>query len=383
MDAQTASVVETVRGSAKHGAAALSNLNESTLNRLKQQALDSARKLQQQAVQTAAESAAVARDVAASGTTREAGTKLWLAGRKLSVSTAAVALARTLVCIYFLNLCVDDFEIWGRNNTKGMREQWALYELSGGFSRPKFPWLEAFVLMPCSFGAALGIKVPWTATALVVDMLYDSANLVITQILLFLFWGQTLNELAVKKLAMLGCALLVLAHSVKDRIAANSYAGLLLKGDPSKRQAGWFKSIVLLLGRLFMAALFIFVGCMQLQRVAARDYILYVQHDVRIPLEARRDGHDNNWLLLEFVFALPFAVGWKTEWVSRLLAATMIVEAFNCWGFWGEHPSWQYAAHVRSHFFTNLGVAGGLLLLQTFGPGRYSVDAVLKAKKKN
>lgn len=40
---------------------------------------------------------------------------------------------------------------------------------------------------------------------------------------------------------------------------------------------------------------------------------------------------------------LPFAVGWKTEWVSRLLAATMIVEAFNCWGFWGEHPSWQYA----------------------------------------
>lgn len=39
-------------------------------------------------------------------------------------------------------------------------------------------------------------------------------------------------------------------------------------------------------------------------------------------------------------------------------------------------------AHVRSHFFTNVGVAGGLLLLQSFGPGRYSVDAVLKAKKK-
>lgn len=41
----------------------------------------------------------------------------------------------------------------------------------------------------------MGVQVPWTATALVVDMLYDSANLVITQILLFLFWGQTLNEL--------------------------------------------------------------------------------------------------------------------------------------------------------------------------------------------
>lgn len=32
---------------------------------------------------------------------------------------------------------------------------------------------------------------------------------------------------AVKKLAMLGCALLVLAHSVKHKIPANSYAGAL------------------------------------------------------------------------------------------------------------------------------------------------------------
>jgi len=38
----------------------------------------------------------------------------------------------------------------------------------------------------------------------------------------------------------------------------------------------------------------------------------------------------------------------------------------------------QYKSHVRSHFFTNLGVAGGLLLVQTFGAGIYSVDAILK-----
>ena len=65
-----------------------------------------------QAVQTATESAAVARDVAASGSTREAGTKLWLAGQKLSDSSFAAALARTLVCAYFLNLCIDDLETW-------------------------------------------------------------------------------------------------------------------------------------------------------------------------------------------------------------------------------------------------------------------------------
>lgn len=43
----------------------------------------------------------------------------------------------------------------------------------------------------------------------------------------------------------------------------------------------------------------------------------------------------------------------------------------------------QYRSHVRSHFFTNLGVAGGLLLLQTFGAGMYSVDAILQSKKRN
>ena len=40
----------------------------------------------------------------------------------------------------------------------------------------------------------------------------------------------------------------------------------------------------------------------------------------------------------------------------------------------------QYQLHVQSHFFTNAGVAGGLLLLQTFGAGKYSGDAVLKKK---
>ncbi len=61
MDAQTASVVQNVRGSVAHGGAALSSLNESALNRLKQQALDSARKLQQQARQCNAFLAAVPR----------------------------------------------------------------------------------------------------------------------------------------------------------------------------------------------------------------------------------------------------------------------------------------------------------------------------------
>lgn len=43
-------------------------------------------------------------------------------------------------------------------------------------------------------------------------------------------------------------------------------------------------------------------------------------------------------------------------------------------------PRRHYAAHVRSHFVTNLAVSGGLLLLQGFGAGRYTVDEMLKKK---
>ncbi len=54
----------------------------------------------------------------------------------------------------------------------------------------------------------------------------DETTSVRVRRVLFLVWGQQPNELAVKKLAMFGCAALVYAHAVKHRIAANTYAGV-------------------------------------------------------------------------------------------------------------------------------------------------------------
>ncbi len=42
---------------------------------------------------------------------------------------------------------------------------------------------------------------------------------------LLLIWGQQPGELVVKKLAMFGCAALVYAHAMKNKIQPNSYAG--------------------------------------------------------------------------------------------------------------------------------------------------------------
>ena len=41
----------------------------------------------------------------------------------------------------------------------------------------------------------------------------------------------------------------------------------------------------------------------------------------------------------------------------------------------------QYQSHVRSHFATNLGAAGGLLLMQNYGAGQYTIDKLMKGNK--
>ena len=130
----------------------LPEMDQSTLMKLKEQALARARQLQEQACQialhqppppllvprdlrgwpsalrtpltdtltqavlgvtdAAAHTNAVARDVASSKDRREAQRKLWAVWRQLEFGTWAMRLARALVCMYFLNLCWDDVETY-------------------------------------------------------------------------------------------------------------------------------------------------------------------------------------------------------------------------------------------------------------------------------
>ena len=63
--------------------------------------------------------------------------------------------------------------------------------------------------------------------------------------------------------------------------------------------------------------------------------------------------------------------------VARLLAATLCLEAASVWQFWWVAPL-EARLHLREHFAVNVAVAGGLLLLQDLGGGRYTVDEWLK-----
>eukprot|EP01052_Picozoa_sp_SAG31_P033692 SAG31_NODE_3842_length_3824_cov_1.823356_3_plen_56_part_00 len=39
-----------------------------------------------------------------------------------------------------------------------------------------------------------------------------------------------------------------------------------------------------------------------------------------------------------------------------------------------------YKMHAREHFVVNVSVAGGLVLLRSFGAGKYSVDELMKKR---
>ena len=83
--------------------------------------------------------------------------------------------------------------------------------------------------------------------------------------------------------------------------------------------------------------------------------------------------------LLELALTLPFVLGLRTKLVARLLGATLLLEAATVWQFWAA-PSLQARLHAREHFTVNVAVAGGLLLIQQVGGGRYTVDELIKKR---
>jgi len=85
------------------------------------------------------------------------------------------------------------------------------------------------------------------------------------------------------------------------------------------------------------------------------------------------------------LLAVPFILGFETVAVARLLSTSLVLEAFYAWSWWGISENYSFAQHrrvihYREHFVTNIATAGGLLLLQKIGAGKYSVDELLKKR---
>jgi alanyl-tRNA synthetase len=83
-------------------------------------------------------------------------------------------------------------------------------------------------------------------------------------------------------------------------------------------------SVALLFGRLLIAVLFLYVGLSELHRLLFQPFTPYLPGD----------GHDVVWpKAVELILAVPFILGFQTVAVSRLLAASLVLEALYAWSW--------------------------------------------------
>eukprot|EP01108_Squamamoeba_japonica_P001896 TRINITY_DN184_c0_g2_i1.p1 TRINITY_DN184_c0_g2~~TRINITY_DN184_c0_g2_i1.p1 ORF type:complete len:401 (+),score=136.37 TRINITY_DN184_c0_g2_i1:24-1205(+) len=225
---------------------------------------------------------------------------------------------------------------------------------------------------------------------LVVLAAKDALAITYTQLALWLVHGHELyiNELMVKKFSMTGAMVMVLVNDpyFKTTLDHTSKAlkGLVLTDEPKFKVSARL-SVVLLIVRMLLSTLFLYVGYMEVKRQLMWNQ--GVVHHGHVHHRAAGDGHNNMWpKLAEFALALPFVVGFKTHIAAAAIAICLTLEALIYWNWLSAASSslgLGYSIHARDHFSVNVGVAGGLLLLQTFGSaagGRYSVDELIKKK---
>lgn len=294
-----------------------------------------------------------------------------LAPYVLDIKTNSVV--RVLICCYFLNeaarviqtnsflaslfFFLDSDGLWSGTSI-GLVD---LVDLAGGVA---------------ALLCALNIRPVACASVMLADTVVDAASLA-TSILRNWIYGRGLyiNELMAKKFSMLGCVGMLIAVIVSAKqTKRKSFPGLLM--EATQLPAGL--SEALLAGRLFIAFLFLFVGLAELHRLLFEPFTPYQPGD----------GHDAVWpKAVELLLAIPFTLGWKTSLVSQLLAFSLCLEALTVWTFWsnGGLEGSQHAfshkrrmMHYREHFMTNVATAGGLLLLQKLGGGRFTVDELMK-----
>lgn len=137
--------------------------------------------------------------------------------------------------------------------------------------------------------------------------------------------------------------------------------------DMLDRTAVATNDILLLIGRLILAAMFVISGWGKLTNIDG--FATYLTNRVGLPA-----GYPLAVLaaVVEFLGAVAVIVGVKTRWAALSLVIFTLIAAFlahRYWSFPADQVTNQY-----NHFMKNITIIGGLLILFVTGPGRLSLD---------
>ena len=121
------------------------------------------------------------------------------------------------------------------------------------------------------------------------------------------------------------------------------------------------QSSMALIARLLLAAIFVLSGFFKIG--AAEGTIGYIA-SVGLPFA---DAIYYAVVALEIIGGLALVVGFKTRLIASALAAFSIAAAVIFHADFADQNQFI-------HFLKNVALAGGLLQVAAFGPGRYSID---------
>ena len=123
---------------------------------------------------------------------------------------------------------------------------------------------------------------------------------------------------------------------------------------------------MLLIGRIFLAAVFLGAGINKLKAVAGT-----VGYFTKLGLPMQEIAVYVA-MIVEIGGALMLIAGWKARHAAWALAIFTLVATFFAHRFW-EFDAAQYGNQFN-HFFKNFAIIGGMLFIAACGPGRLSVD---------
>ncbi|RDS82331.1 DoxX family protein [Dyella monticola] len=126
------------------------------------------------------------------------------------------------------------------------------------------------------------------------------------------------------------------------------------------------KDELLLVARVFLMALFVIFGLDKfLNFSGTAQYMAAV--GLPLPTLAAFSA-----LVMEFFVGLAILIGFYTRPLALALALYTLITALIGHRYWALTGGLRLDTMI--HFYKNMSIVGGLLLLCTTGPGRYSVD---------
>ena len=131
---------------------------------------------------------------------------------------------------------------------------------------------------------------------------------------------------------------------------------------------GSAKSLVLLLARVFLITLFLIFGFSKLTGFEGTVQYMNMLHAPLPTLSAMIA------VVAEACLGFLILIGFYTRPIAVLLALYTLGTAMIGHAYWHTTGNMMQDLNTKIHFFKNMSIVGGFLLLAVAGPGAISVD---------